>query len=148
MRIVSEQIVSVTDDAHNTEAAVSEMQSVAGTVAEQISALRSVMTRIVRTSSDAANRRLTDRVPLNMPATLIVNGRHLPVICVNLSPSGALVRAEEALVAGTNLVLRLPGLPDLPGTVLRNGVEAGMHFNWPSDTAPVELTDWLGRKAA
>ena len=53
MRIVSSQVTSVSQEAQGTGAAVNEMRSVAGEVAEHISELRNVMVRIVRTSSDA-----------------------------------------------------------------------------------------------
>ena len=148
MRVVSEQIDSVTAEAHNTESAVTEMQSVAGTVSEQIAELRSVMVRIVRTSSDAANRRHDPRFPLNMAATLVLNGSELQVTCLNLSLGGARIDAGQKLAAGANIVLRLAGLPDLSGTILQGGEQTNLRFAWQPDAAPAPLRDLLHQKAA
>ena len=95
MRIVSAQVKSVSQEAQGTDAAVNEMRSVAGEVAEHISELRNVMVRIVRTSSDAANRREDERVSINLPATLVLNGNPLPVMCLDLSFGGARVQSDQ-----------------------------------------------------
>ncbi len=124
MRIVSSQVKSVSQEAQGTGAAVNEMRSVAGEVAEHISELRNVMVRIVRTSSDAANRREDERVSVNLPATLVLNGDPLPAICLDLSFGGARVQSDQPLTAGTAVILRLGGLPDLNGAILRDGQEA------------------------
>ncbi len=149
MRIVSAQVKSVSQEAQGTDAAVNEMRSVAGEVAEHISELRNVMVRIVRTSSDAANRREDERVSINLPATLVLNGNPLPVICLDLSFGGARVQSEHRIGAGTAVVLRVGGLPDLSGTILRDGEEASIRFPWDSTAAPRALVEWIrGKRAA
>jgi methyl-accepting chemotaxis protein len=148
MRVVSAQIDSVTQEAHGTDAAVNEMQSVAGAVAEQIAELRRVMVRIVRQSSDAADRRNDERVPVNLPALLVLNGSILSAMCLNVSRSGARVQATQTLAAGANITLRLAGLPDLPAQVLQDGQEVGLQFPWDPGASPPELQNWLAHKAA
>ena len=148
MRAVSGEVGAVAEEARGTDAAVNEMQSVAGAVAEQIAELRSVMVRIVRTSSEATNRREDERVEVNMPATLVLNGTTRSVTCLNISLGGARLCAEQNLAAGTNVVLRLPHLPDLSGRILETGEETSLQFAWEPDAAPVELRDWISRKAA
>jgi methyl-accepting chemotaxis protein len=148
MQIVSGQINSVTSEAQGTEAAVIEMQSVAGVVAEQITELRSVMVRIVRSSSEAADRREDERVEINFPAVLVVNGAALPAVCLNLSLGGARVGTEETLTEGAGVILRLPGLPDLAGRIQSGGRKAGIRFAWEADAAPAELRNRIGRAAA
>ncbi len=148
MRVVSGQIGAVTEDAHHTGAAVDEMKLVAGTVADQISELRSVMVRIVRTSSDAANRRSDERVPVNMPAALIIEGRPTAITCLDLSLGGARISSSEVLVPGLTATLKLKGLPDLRGKLLRGGNDASINFEWNPKEAPPELFTWLGRSAA
>jgi len=148
MRLVSEQIGSVTEEARNTDAAVIEMQALANTVGARIADLRNVMVRIVRASSDAANRRHDPRVTVNASATLLVDGRSLPATCVDLARGGARVRTSETVAAGCSLVLRLPGLQDLPGQVLDGGREFSMRFAWEPAAAPAALRDLLNRQAA
>jgi methyl-accepting chemotaxis protein len=149
MRIVSSQVKSVSQEAQGTDAAVNEMRMVAGEVAEHISELRNVMVRIVRTSSDAANRREDERVSINLPATLVLNGNPLPAICLDLGFGSARVRSDQRLTAGTAVILRLGGLPDLNGTILRDGQEASIRFSWDATAAPPELVEWIrGKRAA
>ena len=149
MRIVSSQVTSVSQEAQGTGAAVNEMRSVAGEVAEHISELRNVMVRIVRTSSDAANRREDERVSVNLPATLVLNGDPLPAICLDLSFGGARVQSDQPLTAGTAVILRLGGLPDLNGAILRDGQEASIRFPWDAAAAPPALVEWIrGKRAA
>jgi methyl-accepting chemotaxis protein len=149
MRIVSSQVRSVSQEAQGTDAAVNEMRMVAGEVAEHISELRNVMVRIVRTSSDAANRREHDRVSINLPATLVLSGNPLPVICLDLSFGGARVQSDQQLAAGAAVILRLGGLPDLSGTILRDGQEASIRFPWDAAAAPPALIEWIrGKRAA
>ena len=58
------------------------------------------MIRIVRTSSEAANRRDDERVAVNLPATLVLNGSSHTAMCLNLSRGGARVKANQRLEAG------------------------------------------------
>ncbi len=148
MRIVSAQIGSVTEEAHGTGAAISDMQGLAETVSDQISELRSVMVRIVRNSSEAADRRADPRIQIDLPATLIVDGSEFPVRCANLSRGGARVTVGQDMTTGARVLLRLPGLPDLPGHLVTGGDPAGVKFDWAADDAPAELHDWLHRRAA
>jgi methyl-accepting chemotaxis protein len=148
MRVASDQIGAVTQEAHSTNAAVSDMRSVAGAVTDQIAELRSVMTRIVRTSSDAANRRSEKRVPVNLPVTLVMNDGALRAKCLDLSRVGARVLAEQLLTSGAGVILRLPGLPDLTGQILHGGLEASVSFTWTGEAAPPRLCDWIDAKAA
>jgi hypothetical protein len=106
------------------------------------------MVRIVRTSSDAANRRRDDRIKLDGPATLLAEGSALPATCIDLGRGGARVRVAQALATGSRVVLRLPGLPDLPGQLLDGGEEVRIRFGWELEDAPEALRDWVGRRAA
>jgi methyl-accepting chemotaxis protein len=148
MRVVAGQIEAVGQEARGTDAAVAEMQSVAGAVSHQIAELRSVMIRIVRHSSDAVTRRDDERIDVELPATLMVNGAAVPVVCLNISRGGVRLKAEQELPDGARGTLRLSGLPDLPGALLTGGHEVGMRFEWEADDAPAELHAWLEQKTA
>jgi methyl-accepting chemotaxis protein len=148
MRVVSGQIVSVTEEARGTDAAVTEMRALAGTIGDNITELRSVMVRIVRTSSDSANRREGDRVSVNIPATLMLNGRELRGVCLDLSRGGTRVRMTETLTTGCSMIMRLPGLPELPGQVLEGGEEVSLRCAWDPDSAPAALEEMVCQLAA
>ena len=148
MRVVAAQIGTVTEEARSTDAAAAEMRTLAETVAQRIAELRSVMVRIVRTLSSAAERRHDGRVELDTAVTLVVNGREQSAMCVSLSRGGARVRTDQALAMGDSVILRLPGLPELPGQMLSAGEEASLQFGWEPDAAPTALCEWLGQRAA
>jgi hypothetical protein len=148
MRLVSGQIGVVTDEARGTDAAVTELRTLAGTVGGHIAELREVMVRIVRTSSPAANRRKDERLRIDAAATLAVQGRMLPATCLDLSAGGARVGVAEPVGAGASVILRIPGLPDLAGHVLQGGMQFGVQFAFPSGSAPAELDDFLDRAVA
>jgi methyl-accepting chemotaxis protein len=148
IRVVSAQIDTVSGEAHGTDTAVADMRALARTVGERIAELRGVMVRIVRNSSAEANRREGERIVLDVPATLVANGNALPATCINLSRGGARVRVAQTLEAGGNVILRLPGLPELAGQVLDGGEEVSLRFGWEPDAVPVALCEWLGQRAA
>ena len=106
------------------------------------------MVRIVRTSTVEVNRREAERVVLDTPAVLVLDGRDLAVTCIDLSLGGARVRATETLAAGCGVILRVPGLPDMAGQVIKGGEEAGLIFAWKPDEAPTALRELLVRRAA
>ncbi len=148
MRVVSTYIGSVSDEARRTGTAVDEMHGLADTIGQQISELRSVMVRIVRTSSDAVDRRQSARVIMNRPAVIIHSGQQISATCIDLSEGGTRIVAAEPLHEGSQVVLRLAGLPDLPGTVVDNGPEVSLRFPWTPEDAPVALRDMLRPRAA
>jgi methyl-accepting chemotaxis protein len=148
MRIVAGQIGSVTEEARSTDVAVTEMTALAATVGERIAELRGVMVRIVRSSSDAANRRRDSRTVVGGPATLVWHGRPFDATCLDLSLGGARVRTAESLRSGDSVTLRLHGLPDLPARTLGEGQEVGLKFDWDPSAAPQELRARLEQLAA
>jgi methyl-accepting chemotaxis protein len=148
MRTVARRMDTATQEAHGTGSAVREMQAVAGFVSGQIGELRGAMVKIVRTSSDAANRRASPRFELNAPAFLIVGGRQLDANCADLSAGGARVELQQPVDPGAAVVLRLPGLPDLPGRIVLGGLATGLRFDWPAPDAPPELRARLSQLEA
>ena len=124
------------------------MRIIATAVVEQIEDIRNVMTRIVRTSSEAADRRDDQRIQIDAPAILIVDGTEMRATCRNISRGGARIDSSLDLQANASVILRLPGLPDLPAEVLQGGRETGLSFKWEAAAAPPELKAWLGQKAA
>jgi hypothetical protein len=58
------------------------------------------------------------------------------------------VRVSQPVTANSDVILRLPGLPQIPGKVLHDGEEFGVRFTWQDDEAPVELCEWLDQRSA
>ena len=80
--------------------------------------------------------------------TLVLAGRPVPATCLDLSAGGARVRIAEALVEGQQVILRMAGLPDLPGWMLESGEEASLRFDWAAEDAPAGLLERLRTLAA
>ena len=143
MRSVSEQIACVSAEMRGTDAAIGEMRAAAATVSDRIAELSHVMVRIVRTSSDAANRRNAERKRLQIDGVLVDGGLTVPVVCVDLSASGARLElsvANQRLPpVGHDIVLRLPRLPDLTGKIVRISDDVGIQFDWHPAEAPPAL---------
>ena len=148
MRSVTQQITIVSGEMHSTDAAIGDIRSAAKIVGDRIAELRQVMVRIVRTSSDAANRRVATRFEFNVPARIVVNGTEIPATCVDLSHGGAGLMVDKELHNGAEIALRLPGMPDLPGRVMRGGTNVGLKFDWEPEQAPAALAERLRLMAA
>lgn len=139
IRDVSDQVGIVSHEMQSTDAAIAEIRDASSLVSERISELRQVMVRIVRTSSDAANRRTTERKTVMQPASLLIGGQILQVECEDLSLGGARVTVSEPVETGLVVALRLPNLPDLPGHIIRGGIKPGIQFEWDPAHAPQQL---------
>jgi hypothetical protein len=87
-------------------------------------------------------------MPLDEPATLVLDHRRLSVTCLDLSLGGAQVRAAETLAEGCSVVLLLTGLPELAARVVRGGELASLRFEWEPEAAPAELQQRLRQSAA
>jgi len=144
VRVVFGQMSAVTAEAQGTEAAVKDLRDLADRIGHDIEEVRGVMVRIIRTSSDAADRRTDPRFRLDREAVLIVAGGNVAIRCLDVSRGGARVRLAEPLPVGCAVVLRLAGLPDLPGRVVSSGPESGVRFDWAPDAAPPELCALVG----
>ncbi len=148
MRAVAQQIDAVTDEARQTESAASELYTLTADVGDRIGELREVMIRITRTSSDAADRRRHERLLLEEPASLIVDGQIREGICLDLGLGGARVRVAEPVDEQTGVSLRLRGMPELTGDIVTGGEMVSMHFNFEPEDAPPELSERLRQLAA
>jgi methyl-accepting chemotaxis protein len=147
VRSVAGQIEVFADEAQETRGAATQLRGIAAEVGERIQELRSVMVRIVRNSSDAANRRGGPRIPIETAATVLARGQEIAVTCRDLGTGGALVASSTPLAEGERIVLRIAGLPDLPGRVLAGGPTPRLRFDWRPADAPPALADWVERAA-
>jgi methyl-accepting chemotaxis protein len=148
MRAVAHQIHAVTDEARHTESAASEMHALTADVGERIGELREVMVRITRTSSTATDRRRLERVLLEVPASLIVDGQAREGMCLDLGLGGARVRVAEPVDERSGVSLRLAGMPELPAEIVKGGEMVSLNFSFEPDDAPPELSERLRQLAA
>ncbi len=144
LRSVSGQMRGVTTEMRSTDAAITDIGAAAQDVGERIGELGQVMVRIVRTSSDAANRRSSVRFVCDEAALVLINDQPFKAVCRDLSLEGAKVSLDQPVKMQSRAILRLPGLPDLPASVIRLGPDIGLKFDWPAHAAPAALREKLG----
>ncbi|MFD2264982.1 methyl-accepting chemotaxis protein [Lacibacterium aquatile] len=96
-RHVSEEIGKVAEEASANGTTADELNHIAAKVADDIDSLRQKVIHIVRTSTDAVNRRSKPRYAVNIATKLELRDRSVPVQLVNMSEGGAMAAGYELL---------------------------------------------------
>jgi hypothetical protein len=78
---------------------------------------------------DQTNRRKLERISVLWSGNLVCEGQAVDCLIVNVSASGAMVRAETPDICKKTVVLRSPRFGDLPGEITwRRDKELGIVF--------------------
>ncbi len=127
---VAGDIGMVAQQADGTGDAAQEMRGISDTVAESIHALRQVLIRVVRTSTDEVNRRRAERFDLDSKARIRCADRNIEVKLRNMSVGGALVVGALPQTSCTQGEIEVDGLSKiLPFTVVGRD-SAGLHVTF------------------
>ena len=114
VRDVANNMAAVSSEAQQTGEQADHVKAGSVDVAQSIQELRSVLVRVVRTSTEEANRRRKPRYAVDLPCTVMVSGNRYAAQIVNISAGGAMMRLEgtnlSAGVTGSLSVAQLPGL--------------------------------------
>jgi len=148
MRDIAGKIGQVTREMRSTDNAIAGIRDAAGDVSARIDEIGHVMVRIVRTSSDAANRRASPRFDVLEEVEVLVDGRRMKAQCIDLSAQGARLQFDTPVSSGTDAVLIIPGVPQLSGRLLGSGLDVGVMFDWGPAQAPAELRRRIEQLAA
>jgi methyl-accepting chemotaxis protein len=150
-REVSSRITEVSAEAGNTGERAGTVRGTVTEVTQSVTELRSSLVRVVRTSMAEVDRRLAERVAVDLMARAEIGGRTLDVRLRNLSAGGALLAPAEGLVRGTRGHLSLPDTPAIGFSILDTSSE-GIHLLFDDEqAADTALRPWLagrGRSAA
>ncbi|MET0221691.1 MAG: methyl-accepting chemotaxis protein [Tardiphaga sp.] len=116
---VSAKIFNVGRDAGSVDDRATEVRNAIGNVASSLSSLRSVLVKVVRTTTVEANRRLSPRFKASGPVRMTGPGMdRLNAMLVDISEGGAWVRVDQNLAMGATGQIQFDGLAcDLPFTV-------------------------------
>jgi methyl-accepting chemotaxis protein len=130
-REVSTKIANVGQDAGSVDDRATEVRTAIGSVASNLSSLRSVLVKVVRTTTTEANRRQWPRFKANRPVRMSGPGMdRLHAMVVDISEGGAWVRVDQNLSLGAMGRLQLDGFAwDLPFTV-RGREEDALHIEF------------------
>jgi methyl-accepting chemotaxis protein len=94
-REVATQIASVSNEAVETGRRATEIRDGSVEIAGKIDLLRGTLVRVIRTSTNDVDRRISSRVSIRRPGSLKVQGKSGKVIVRDLSLGGAMI--DEAL---------------------------------------------------
>ncbi|CAO3423061.1 hypothetical protein [Azospirillum doebereinerae] len=106
-REVSDRIGAVSSEAVQTGTQAAQVQKNAHEVAESIEALRRVLVRVVRTSTDEADRRQFERFDVDEPCVFESGGRRCEGRIVNVSTGGARIAGTSGIGVGDTGVVTL-----------------------------------------
>jgi methyl-accepting chemotaxis protein len=116
---VSAKIGNVGRDAGSVDDRAAEVRNAIGNVTSGLTSLRSVLVKVVRTTTIEANRRQSKRYRASGPVRMTGPGMdRLQAMLVDISEGGAWVRVDQKLSSGTVGTIQIDGLAwELPFTV-------------------------------
>ena len=99
---VSAKISLVSRDADSVDARATDMRSAITGVSTNLSSLKSVLIKIIRTTTDDADRRQWPRYKADMSIRVTgAGGKDLPATLVNISAAGAWIRCGQMTIGET-----------------------------------------------
>jgi archaellum component FlaC len=116
---VSSKIVLVSRDADSVDARATEVRSAITGVSTNLSSLKSILIKVIRTTTDDADRRQWPRYQADLPIRVTDKaGRELAASLVNISAGGAWIRCQPDMTTGEAASMTIRGYDQpLPFTV-------------------------------
>ncbi|WP_291296713.1 methyl-accepting chemotaxis protein [Elioraea sp.] len=146
-RSVAQQMRGVSEEAARNGTIAAEVRGVVGAVADEVGGLKGLLTRVVRTATDDADRRVAERVQRSGPATLrLANGATMTAELIDISARGCALRLPaDAPPTTGEVTITAAGLPQLRATAARrDGRDAGFAFVHASEADQAALARALG----
>jgi len=132
-REVSSKIANVSHSADALNECSADVKSSISRVSSNISELRSILVRVVRTSTEDANRRSQRRYPLDLPASVALNGKSIATRLVDISEDGAWINGAIDIQVGTKGAIHIQGFPESLPFVVRLQEANGLHLQFALD---------------
>jgi len=139
-REVAAQIASVSQEAVETGQRASDIQHGSTEIAGKVDDLRTILVRVIRTSTADVDRRAEPRQAVDRTGRITIGGRSHRVQVRDLSVAGATVAGDIGTVApGQSLTLDIDGVPArLAGAVSRTGGD-GAFVRFEADDAALAI---------
>ncbi|MGA2993909.1 methyl-accepting chemotaxis protein [Bradyrhizobium sp.] len=150
-REVAAQIVVVSTEAVETSRRASEIRDGSSDIANKVDNLRSILVRVIRTSTADVNRRMLERKEINQPGTLEARGISHRIVIHDLSEGGARLRDLKADIGVNDAVsLVIDGLTTKLGGFVTGKDAAGVSLRFDlTEIAGQAVREFIaGRKAA
>jgi methyl-accepting chemotaxis protein len=149
-REVTSRIANVSSGAEEVSARAGEVQEAISAASANIAALRSILVRVVRTSSEDANRREYPRFKVDMPV-VVTDSRGLRATSrlIDISEGGARIESVPGLISGDTCALQLEGLSVAIPFIVRDqlGRQLQLEPTANGDTKQQYIA-WLQRQTA
>jgi methyl-accepting chemotaxis protein len=149
-REVSSRIANVSGGAEEVSVRAVEVQGAIAAASANIAALRSILVRVVRTSSEDANRRVFPRFRTDMPVAITNSrGSRMASRLIDVSEGGARIASVSDLNVEDTCALHIEGLPASLAFIVRDKAEHHMLLELAADgEARHQYVAWLHRQAA
>ena len=149
-REVSSRIASVSGGAEEVSVRAIEVRGAISAASANIAALRSILVRVVRTSSEDANRRVFPRFRMDMPVAITNSlGSRMGSRLIDVSEGGARIASVSDLNVEDTCVLHIEGLPPSLACIVRDKAEHHILLELTADgEARHQYVAWLHRQAA
>jgi methyl-accepting chemotaxis protein len=134
------RIAEVSAEAEHTGAQATEVHGSTAQVAGAVRDLKSAVIRVVRTSSDAVNRRRHPRVAADIGCRISADGGTQDGRIQEISEGGATVSASQQLAPGVRGALQIDGLALRVPFHVKNAVGGRLHLAFDADP---EITSGL-----
>jgi methyl-accepting chemotaxis protein len=143
---VSAKIVNVSRDANSVDTRAGEVRSAISGVSSNLSALQSVLVRVVRTTTTDADRRQSPRFKSNLPIRVSGRGgKDLEATLVDISEGGAWIRCRPDLQIGETGSMTIAGFEhDLAYTVCLRDADA-LHVEFDGGVHQEAYRAWVRR---
>jgi methyl-accepting chemotaxis protein len=149
-REVSAKIQNVSQEADAVGARAVEVREAIASVTREVDGLRGILVKVVRTSTDDANRRQFPRYALQLGVEATdAAGKRIDAKLLDLSEGGANIATEASLGAGERGALRIDGYSKRLSYRVRavEGGRAHMEFTFSGDDA-ADFRNWVAPKIA
>jgi|GEM_PF-1353930 len=146
-REVSSKIQNVSREADAVGNSAADVRQAISSVTQNVEGLRAILVRVVRTSTQDANRRKFPRFAIQSTVDVADgSGTRVPGTLVDASEGGAHVRTERAMRNGERGTLRFDGLSQTLHFAVRERVNDQIHLEF--ENPPADYAAWLQRRSA
>jgi methyl-accepting chemotaxis protein len=141
---VSAKIGNVSRDANSVDGRANEVRDAISQVSTHLTSLRGILVKVVRTSTEEANRRRFPRFRSSLPIKVVCRTRPRPeAVLSDISEGGAWIKGVPDLEIGATGSMQIHGFePHLPFTVRSKSPDA-IHVEFDLGRHSEAYTSWL-----
>jgi hypothetical protein len=111
--------MNVRRDAENVSARSAEVRTSIAGVNQHLSGLKSILVKVVRTSTDETDRRASPRQPSSVRISVSnARGQNIPAQLIDLSKGGAAFSCQNGMSVGETGLARFEGFGEMPFVVI------------------------------